>query len=431
MASIHKERRSGRTYYRLQFYDKDNRRRSIRLGTISRKAADTIRANVEDLVSASISGGSPDNKAGRWVREEIGQDLADKLANAGLIASRESATLAEFIDGYIASRTDAKPSTICNLRNSREKLVSYFGPDRNWRDIKPGDADDWRQSLVNRGLAEATVSKAVKHAKQYGRRAQRKGLIAESPFQDLVAGSQSNDSRLQFIDGSTIEKVIDAAPDVQWRLIIALSRYGGLRCPSETLALKWADIDWEARRITVPSTKTERQGKPYRILPLFPELVAPLREAWEQAPEGTIHVITRYQGSNTNLRTQMLRIIRRAGVQPWPRLFHNLRASRQTELTNDYPTHVVADWLGNSPAIAQRHYLQTTEEHFQRAAGGATVGAVVVQESVPQAAVPSRTEQQETPQPVVGCDVTPLGASLCDTAQDCLVPPGGLEPPTL
>ncbi|HAY82860.1 MAG TPA: hypothetical protein DCY79_23880 [Planctomycetaceae bacterium] len=29
-----------------------------------------------------------------------------------------------------------------------------------------------------------------------------------------------------------------------------------------------------------------------------------------------------------SLRTQLLRIIKKAGVNPWPKLFHNLRASR-------------------------------------------------------------------------------------------------------
>ena len=33
---------------------------------------------------------------------------------------------------------------------------------------------------------------------------------------------------------------------------------------------------------------------------------------------------------------QLLRIIGRAGLQPWPKLFHNLRASRETELSEDY-----------------------------------------------------------------------------------------------
>jgi len=32
--------------------------------------------------------------------------------------------------------------------------------------------------------------------------------------------------------------------------------------------------------------------------------------------------------------------------------------------------HVVTAWLGNSPDIAKKHYLQLTEEHFQRAVGG-------------------------------------------------------------
>jgi hypothetical protein len=41
MASIFKERRGGNTYYRLQFYDKDNRDRSMRLGTINKKKPKT------------------------------------------------------------------------------------------------------------------------------------------------------------------------------------------------------------------------------------------------------------------------------------------------------------------------------------------------------------------------------------------------------
>ena len=43
------------------------------------------------------------------------------------------------------------------------------------------------------------------------------------------------------------EKVLKACPDAQWKLLFALSRYGGLRCPSEHLALTWGDIDLEAQ----------------------------------------------------------------------------------------------------------------------------------------------------------------------------------------
>jgi hypothetical protein len=52
------------------------------------------------------------------------------------------------------------------------------------------------------------------------------------------------------------------------------------------------------------------------------------------------------------------------------RLFHNLRASRETELVEAYPVQAVTSWLGNTPSIAMRHYLMTTDEHFDVAVKG-------------------------------------------------------------
>ena len=50
----------------------------------------------------------------------------------------------------------------------------------------------------------------------------------------------------------------------------------------------------------------------------------------------------------------------------WPKLIHNLWATRQTEMVEEYPAHVVSAWLGNSVAIANKHYLQVTDEHFKK-----------------------------------------------------------------
>src|SRR5262249_23765046 len=84
--------------------------------------------------------------------------------------------------------------------------------------------------------------------------------------------------------------------------------------------------------------------------------------------EGTVYFINRYRRSNANLRTQFLRIIRnKAGVQPWKRLWQNLRSSRETELTDEFPAHVVTSWIGNTERVASAHYLQVTHAHFDRA----------------------------------------------------------------
>src|SRR5262245_23681304 len=101
---------------------------------------------------------------------------------------------------------------------------------------------------------------------------------------------------------------------------------------------------------------------------MFPELRLYLEEAFNLAGEGANHVVTRYRDPKCNLRTQLLRFIGRAGVAPWGRLFHNLRSSRQTELTEQYPVHVVAHWLGNSPRTSAQHYLQVRDSDYERAA---------------------------------------------------------------
>ncbi len=70
----------------------------------------------------------------------------------------------------------------------------------------------------------------------------------------------------------------------------------------------------------------------------------------------------------------MTRLLRRAGVSGWSRLFHTVtlqegRASRQTELQREFPLHLVCSWLANSPRIAQQSYLLVTEDDFAKAAG--------------------------------------------------------------
>ena len=113
---------------------------------------------------------------------------------------------------------------------------------------------------------------------------------------------------------------------------------------------------------------------------MFPELQPYLQEAFELAAPGAEQVISRYRKSNANLRTQLLRILRKAGVEPWPRLFQNLRATRETELADAFPLHVVTTWLGNTPKVADKHYLQVTPEHYALAVaqGGANAKAAQI-----------------------------------------------------
>ncbi|KKL89720.1 hypothetical protein LCGC14_1911880, partial [marine sediment metagenome] len=218
--------------------------------------------------------------------------------------------------------------------------------------------EEWSRWLeVEEKLALPTARRRCGYAKQFFRHAVKKRFIERNPFVELKAATYGNREKFRFIDHATIQRIIETCPDGEWRAMVALARYGGLRCPSEILTLTWDAINWHRGRMRVRSPKTEHhEGGAFRDVPLFPELLTYLRELWEEAPKGENRVITRYDynGQNTNLRTQFQKIIRRAGVEPWPKLWQNLRSTRETELAESFPMHVVCTWIGNSEAVARK-----------------------------------------------------------------------------
>ncbi len=373
MASILREANGRKT---VQFVDPDGggRKFKIRLGKVPTRDAEFFKNKIERLIACRITGSPLDADVAFWV-SKLTDSIKRRLVDLELLAPNpetKATTLGEFIDSYIAGRSSLKPDSITNLKQARRRLIDFFGESRDIRQISPGDADLWREKMIRDKFAGATISRDVKRARQFFRAAIRQRLVSENPFSDLPAPAQVNKSREYFVTREVTNKLIEECPDDEWKLIVALCRYGGFRCPSELYALRKSDIDWEGKRIHVHSSKTEHhQHGGNRTIPLFPELIPFLKTELANKVTGDF-VINRKRWSAANLRTSLLRYIERAKLTPWPRLFQNLRASRQTELTNEFPIHVVCEWLGNSQLIAAKHYLQVTDDHFERATKSAS-----------------------------------------------------------
>lgn len=194
-------------------------------------------------------------------------------------------------------------------------------------------------------------------------------------------------------------------------------------------------MDWANRPLTIRSSKTARhEGKASRVIPIFPELEEPLQEVFEPAAEGAEHVISSCR-AGSNLKPQLRRIIERAGIEPWPRTWHNLRASRQTELASGYPLHTVCVWIGNSKLIASGHYLQVTDADWQRAVGSETVsgakcGARAAQNATQRPSAPDRTVSRRCSEDVGSDGVMRSGAGTYDPARTVSMGVTGLEPVT-
>lgn len=440
MASIARDKNGTR---RILFVAPDGKRPTIRLGKVSQRAAEAVKFRVEQLLAAKLTGHAVEADTARWVAD-LEPTMADKLARVGLINRLEPepvVQLGEFLAEYVASRCDVKPASKLVWGHVQRNLTVFFGEDRDVRTITPGDADAFKLFLVGEKLAPTTIHKRLQFARTFFRAMLRRKLIAENPFADVKSPLAAVADRQRFVTREETARVLQACPDHHWRTIIALARYGGLRCPSEVLSLRWQDLDWETGRIVVQSPKTEHlPGKETRTIPLFPELREHLATSFELADDGAVYVvnerfrkaaITAGGWANANLRTRLTKIIHRAGLQPWPRLFQNLRASRETELVENYPVQVVTSWLGNTPGIAMKHYLMTTDEHFARAIeGDVECGAKAAQKAAQQTHAKGRMESQvETPAhekaPVL------LGSAVsCGTLQKPGMEDRGLEPLT-
>lgn len=390
MASIS----SARGNRRILFVDPiSGKRKTIYLGKTPIKAATTIKVHVENLVASLASNSLPDPITGEWLNG-AGEDIHRKLAAVGLVSARGSGTLGAFVDEYITGRTDIKDRTRTNLETTKLYLVRFFGEAKPLREVTEADAKSFVVWMKTEEYANATIGREIKRARQLWTAAMERKLVASNPFMAIKKlPKMVNTTRAFFITREMASAVLDACPDAQWRLIFALSRFGGLRCPSEHAKLRWEDVDWANNRIRIRSPKKaddEHGGE--RVIPIFPEIRGPLTEVWEAAEEGEPMVLTKHIDAGHNLGVRLHRIIRLAGLTPWPKLFQNLRASRETELTAEYPLHVVCRWIGNSAAVATAHYLQVTDAHFATAAGNASGNA-------PDDARRERTTRQTT-QPV-------------------------------
>ena len=95
------------------------------------------------------------------------------------------------------------------------------------------------------------------------------------------------------------------------------------------------------------------------------------------------------------------------------------------------PSQAVTAWLGNTPSIAMRHYLMTTDEHFAKAVECTTeVGANAAQNAAQQAHASNCSEPHSITAAHEKAPVLLESAALSETLQNRGMEDRGLEPLT-
>jgi integrase len=370
----------------IQYTEADGRRPLIRLGRVSQKSALAVKTKIEAILDAKFSMISMDRETAQWVGNLATANPAiyDKLARHNLVPPREVdssagkklTTLGPFLESVLRERKGTVAASTLDIdRQAKDLLIERFGAEKQLKDISEGDVDSFRLWLgkpksddpleSGRGLSPNTCRKRCGVCRRMFKSAVRQRLIPSNPFLEVPGGVtvQPVKAKEFFVTPEATQLLLDNAPNDEFRLVIALARYGTLRCPSESNGLKWEDISWDKERFSVFSPKTNTT----RTIPLFGEVRLWLDKQYFRDDADPVYVLKRYRGEDVNLRTALYKVIKKAGLEKWPKPFMNLRQSRAIELARDYPQHVAAAWAGHTEETAKEFYWRPTEDDFQKA----------------------------------------------------------------
>ena len=371
MASVTKLGQGKKPPRAVDFVNHLGKRNRLRLGVVSHEDAMECRRFVEKLVNAKRLNHSPERSTIEWIAG-INDELHERLSQFGLIESRTSKstvpTVGEWIKKYLEQRRrELAAGSIERLTRTGKRLEAFFGSKTRLDELTPAGAADWRAAMLaemtpaKKGeeqkprLSETTIRNHSRDAKTIFNAAVDREIISRNPFAKLKSSVLSS-NRSRYVGPDEAAAVLEECHTVAWRCLFGLARFAGLRTPSETHRVTWADVNWERRLLTVYASKTKMS----RIVPITADLFPILQAAFDEASDGAVNIV-KLGSHRSNLHRGMEKIIERAGLVPWEDLFQTLRCSAETDFARKYPQHEVSRWLGHSMKVSEKHYLMSDD----------------------------------------------------------------------
>lgn len=362
----------------------------LSLGRVSDDECESAKVCIEDILA---SNGRPPHPATReWLRNLRGRHHK-KLSDYGMVEPRDDEEV-EWLEHFIERIMRLKASEVGETsievyQKPARNMLEFFGKCRlsSITRERVNEFRTWLLTAANRqtkgGLAISTAHKRLKTCREWFSIAVKQSWVESNPFEHLKGleeGAEGPTSRKVYVHRQIIDQMVSDSPDAEWRLILTLWRYAGLR-QLEPWFLTWEMIDWQRNRMRVFAPKQRSKRKRNRVIPIWPEVLPHLQAQFDEAPAGTEYVIhkNRYRidgtkkeqhASGSSIRSRFEKhLMRSAGVTPWPRLIQNLRASGETDRLNqgEWSDFTIATWWNHDVKVQQRHYLMVPDSEFEKA----------------------------------------------------------------
>ncbi len=170
--------------------------------------------------------------------------------------------LSDFVELYKADvfpkLKQTSKSSITYLINNR--ILPFLG-NYPLNEITPNIILKWQNNLIEQGFKNTYLSTMHKRLSAIFNHAVRFYNLPENPCRKAgTIGSTKTDEPMQFWELEEFNKVIEHVTDIKYKTILITLFYTGIR-KGELFALKWANIDFDNRIMSVEKTHTRIHGK--------------------------------------------------------------------------------------------------------------------------------------------------------------------------
>ena len=214
-------------------------------------------------------------------------------------------------------------------------------------------------------VAAATVNREIIMLKHMFKKAVEWGYLVTSPIRN-VKTLKEPPGRVRYVKPAEWQRFLSAcSPDI--RSIIIFARHTGLR-RGEIFKLKWDDIDWDNKRITICARKNNTS------------MIIPIKEIiYNMLKRISTSVTSEYifPGNNGKrrytVRSGFVAACKRAKINNLR--FHDLRHTFASDLINSgADLRTVQALMGHKNIVSTIRYVHPTERHMRKVIEAATEG---------------------------------------------------------
>lgn len=348
------------------------RRMKVAKGARNVSEARTMLAGVERRISNGLVG----------VEERTPEDHAKKAITIDQLAARFLGDV-EGEPGYASPKIKNLANYRRNARTSfKSRIRPRFGTSAA-ASITTTDIERWRDDLLTRDIAEASVKQSMAHLSKLFAWSRKVGLIeCHSPVQGVERPDPAQS--LDYLDGVEVSRLLSharaaSAIGATWQTrmlwpMASTAIYCGLR-KGELFGLRWRDVDLAAARIDVMRSYEllPKSGKP-RHVPMHADLV-PILKAWKKqcpgTPDGLVFPVDSgagqfrmgVSGETLELGAMLVRAKCHEPTdgKPWHMLRHTFASHAMMSGTSLYGLQLL---LGHSTPTMTQRYSHLSPSHL-------------------------------------------------------------------